>query len=65
MPRIRYTQGPDTLTLGDVPLARGEWSAPVSPALAAQAVLPDRVAEYGFEVEPASVGGLVSKPAAA
>jgi hypothetical protein len=54
MHRIRYTTGPDTLTLGALALTRGEWSEPVAVELAEQAMLPDRVTEYGFEVDTAS-----------
>lgn len=49
MKQIRYTQGPDTLSLGDLGLVLGEWSAPVANEVAEQALLPARVAEFGFE----------------
>lgn len=51
--KIRYTQGPDELNLGDIPLKRDEWSEEVSDDLVAQAMLPARVQEYGFETQPA------------
>lgn len=51
LPRIRYTIGPETLSLGDLGLVKGEWSGQVSEYLAAQAVLPERVTEYGFEAQ--------------
>ncbi|MGH8525524.1 MAG: hypothetical protein ACREXY_15360 [Gammaproteobacteria bacterium] len=48
--RIRYNIGPEELWLGEVHLHREEWTE-VSEELAGQAVLPARVAEYGFETE--------------
>lgn len=55
MKNIRYTKGPDQVELGDVVFKRGEARL-ISDELAAQAVLPQRVAEYGFEefAEPAA-----------
>lgn len=64
-PEVRYTKGPDELMLGKLPLVRADleaadpkkpnvparhgWRA-TSPDLAAEALRPGRVAEYGFEV---------------
>lgn len=59
MPDIRYTQGPETLNLGTVPLTRGEWQE-VDEAMVKQALLPQRVAEFGFESKadkPAKTAG--------
>lgn len=50
MAEIRYTQGPEALSLGELPLVRGEWSGSVADAMADQALLPGRKEEYGFEV---------------
>lgn len=46
--KIRYTQGPDEIELGNVTFVRGEFQE-VSDALGAQALLLQRVEEYGFE----------------
>lgn len=51
LPRIRYTRGPASLQLGDLPLKRGEWSGQVEPAVAEEATRPGRVQEYGFEAD--------------
>jgi len=51
--KIRYTQGPDEIQLGNVVFKIGE-AKDVTDALAAQALLPQRVYEYGFEVVPAA-----------
>lgn len=48
--RIRYTIGPDQITLGSHSLQRGEW-LDAGEELTAQALLPARVAEFGFESE--------------
>jgi len=45
---IRYTKGPDELKLGATKFLRDE-AQPIDDALAAQALLPERVAAYGFE----------------
>ena len=45
---IRYTRGPDELWLGDTFLKKGT-AVPMDADLAAQALLDDRVKEYGFE----------------
>lgn len=56
MPRARYTKGPSELQFGEnaaaVVFQRGEWRE-VPQADIGQLTLPDRVAEYGFEVEAA------------
>lgn len=46
--KIRYTKGPDQVELGGVVFKRGE-AQEIGDELAAQALLPPRVAEYGFE----------------
>ena len=48
--KIRYTKGPDDLTIGDVILKKGEWKD-ADQVSEEQALLPARVAEYGFEVD--------------
>lgn len=48
MKNIRYTQGPDQVELGGVVFKRGE-AQEIGEELAVQALLPQRVAEYGFE----------------
>lgn len=48
MKNIRYTQGPDQVELGSVVFNRGE-AQEIGDELAVQALLPGRVAEYGFE----------------
>ena len=60
MKNIRYTKGPDEVGLGDVKFKRGE-AQPISDELAAQALLPERVAAFGFE----EVRVQTSAPAAA
>ncbi|WP_136419969.1 hypothetical protein [Herbaspirillum sp. ST 5-3] len=54
MPQIRYTKGPETLSLGDIPLVINEW-VDVNDDMAKQAALKERKAEYGFEVRTAKV----------
>lgn len=49
--KIRHTQGPDQIELGNITFVRGEFQE-VSDELAAQALLPQRVEEYGFEPQP-------------
>ena len=51
MPKIRYTKGPEQLSLGALALTLGEWSDPVSDELAEQAMLPERVEMFGFETD--------------
>lgn len=48
MKKIRYTQGPDEVELGGITFKRGE-PQDISDELAAQALLIERVSEYGFE----------------
>lgn len=54
MKQIRYTQGPDELSLGAIALTRSVWFGPVDDATAEQAQLKERVAEFGFEVQEIS-----------
>lgn len=46
--KIRHTKGPGEIELGKVKFRIGE-AQEVDDAMAAQALLPQRVAEYGFE----------------
>lgn len=55
MKSIRYTLGPDELGLGDIQFVRGV-AQDISDEMAEQALLPQRVVEFGFE--------LVTTPAA-
>lgn len=48
MKKIRYTKGPDEVGLGDIMFKRGE-AQPIDDELAVQALLPERVAAFGFE----------------
>ena len=65
MKNIRYTQGPDIIDLGDIKFKRGE-AQEISDEMAAQALLPQRVAEYGFEeAAPAPVAAPADAPRAA
>lgn len=50
--QARYTRGPDELGFGhpdEIHFKRGEWRD-VADEHRAQLLLPDRVAEFGFEV---------------
>lgn len=47
--KIRYTKGPDEIELGSIIFKRGE-AQDVGDELSAQALLPQRIAEYGFEI---------------
>ena len=49
--KVRYTKGPETLSFGDLPLKRGEWSAPVTNDLAGECLRAGHVESYGFEAE--------------
>jgi hypothetical protein len=51
MKQIRYTQGPDELSLGAIALTRSVWFGPVDDATAKEAQREERVAEFGFEVQ--------------
>ena len=51
--KIRYTQGPDEIELGKIVFKLGE-AKEVTDELAAQALLPQRVYEYGFETVQAT-----------
>ena len=50
MKKIRYTKGPSELELGNQIFKIGEF-ANTSDEMAIQALLKERVAEYGFEEE--------------
>lgn len=50
MKSIRYTHGPEEVELGDITFKRGVFQ-PISDELAAQALLPERITEFGFEEE--------------
>jgi hypothetical protein len=62
--RIRYTQGPDSLGFGPLTLIRGAWLDVDDPALTFQAMLAQRVAEFGFECESAAPAQSASGPEA-
>jgi len=65
MKSIRYTQGPDVIELGDIKFKRGE-AQEISDEMAVQALLPQRVAEYGFEeAAPAPAAVQADAPRAA
>lgn len=61
MKTIRYTQGPAQVELGGVVFKRGE-AQDIGEELAAQALLPQRVAEYGFEEYQEPVGARFIAP---
>lgn len=48
MKNIRYTKGPDEIELGDIKFKREEAQL-ISDEMATQALLEQRVLEYGFE----------------
>jgi hypothetical protein len=78
-PEIRYTKGPDQLSLGSLDLVRADLDVDAADAsksrngwretteeFAAQALLPDRVDGFGFEARnytPPAADGAVVVPA--
>ena len=50
MKNIRYTRGPSEIELGNQIFKIGEFAS-TSDEMAAQALIKERVAEYGFEEE--------------